>query len=89
MKKKTLIGLLTLVMLSVLTAFCFTACTTRVQNVHLNFVVEGETISTIETSGKEVVSNTNNPEKEGYTLDRKSTRLKSSHMRPTRMPSSA
>lgn len=69
MKKKTLIGLLTLVMLSVLTAFCFTACTTRVQNVHLNFVVEGETISTIETSGKEVVSIPNNPEKEGYTFD--------------------
>lgn len=69
MKKKTLIGLLTFLMLSVLMAFCFTACTTKVKNVNLNFVVDDQIISTIETSGSEVVSIPNNPEKEGYTFD--------------------
>lgn len=69
MKKKTLVGLVSLLIVSVLMALCFAACGRKVENVHLNFVVDGQTISTIETSGKEVVAIPNNPEKEGYTFD--------------------
>lgn len=69
MKRKTLFGVLVLVMLAAIAVFGFTACSTRVKNVHLNFIVDGQTISTIETSGKEVVAIPNNPEKEGYTFD--------------------
>lgn len=69
MKKRTLLGLLTILVLSIVAAFSFTACSTRVKNVNLNFIVDGQTVSTIETSGKEVVAIPNNPEKEGYTFD--------------------
>ena len=52
MKKKTSFGLVSLLIVSVLMALCFAACGRKVENVHLNFVVDGQTISTIETSGK-------------------------------------
>lgn len=68
MKKK-----ISVILMAIVATLCLclglAACAKKVENVNLGFVVDGQTISTITTSGKEVVAIPNNPEKEGYTFD--------------------
>ncbi|MCQ2387791.1 MAG: InlB B-repeat-containing protein, partial [Clostridia bacterium] len=68
MKKKFLVVLF----LCVCVIFCtigFTACEDSPVSFKLNFFVDNVIVKTIDTTGNEVISVPNNPEKEGYTFE--------------------
>ena len=64
--KKTLKS--TIIILTIILLLCFVACGSKAE-FKVNFVVDGEIYSTINTSGNEVISIPQNPTKDGYTFD--------------------
>ncbi|MBO5090868.1 MAG: leucine-rich repeat protein [Clostridia bacterium] len=58
----------TIIILTIILSLCFVACGSKVE-FKVNFIVDGEIYSTINTNGNEVVSIPQNPTKNGYTFD--------------------
>ena len=68
--KKKLLKILVICLVFVTSFFAFTACDgdTTIK-FKLNFVVDGEIVKTIDTTGSEEISLPENPTKEGYNFD--------------------
>ncbi|MBQ4585160.1 MAG: InlB B-repeat-containing protein [Clostridia bacterium] len=65
--KKALVFIFVCIML--VSAFLLVSCGDSKVEFKVNFIVDGETYSTINTNGNEVISIPQNPTKEGYTFD--------------------
>ena len=65
--KKVIASIFVCIML--VSAFLLVSCGNSKVEFKVNFIVDGETYSTINTNGNEVISIPQNPTKEGYTFD--------------------
>ncbi len=67
--KKVALKILVLCMVVCSTLFVFTACGESPISFKLSFVVDGEVVKTIDTTGNEKISLPNDPQKDNYTFD--------------------
>ncbi len=66
---KTGVKIIAMLLTAVMLLPLFAACSNKVENFELSFVVNGEIHSKITTNGKETISIPDDPSKDGYTFD--------------------
>ncbi len=66
---KTGVKIIAMFLTAVMLLPLFAACSNKVENLELSFVVNGESYSKIKTNGNETISIPDDPSKDGYTFD--------------------